>query len=167
MVVSTSRIDRYAFFAAAIVITLVCPVVPASAMTLDEVIRPVHDLGDQCQSIEGEHGWSLQASTMYSLNLANTMDANSTQPIEKNYESFQCGKQKLTVYMYRYANEAQAASALEGAKILVWGGKGPNYHHPERIFTIGNVLVVVSGSKPKPVADVIMKGATVTTEKSR
>jgi hypothetical protein len=161
------RVSRDTFLAVVSAMAFVCPALPASATTLDEVIRPVHDLGEKCQPIDGEHAWSLQARTMYSRNMAGTMDGTSTQPVEKRYESFQCEKQKLTVYMYRYANDTQSASALEGAKILVWGGKSPNWHHPERMFTIGNILVVVSGSKPKFLANVIMTGSTVPTEKAR
>lgn len=136
------------------VVALTALIGVAHALTFDEVLAPLRRVTDKCQPIEGVHAWSSQARSLYEKEgLAKTLNLES---VAKASESFQCGRSKATVYLYSYATPLEAQKALPGVKTYIWGDTHRTIHHPEFIFAVDNVVVVVSGYKPKAVAEVLM-----------
>ena len=111
-----------------------------------------------CAPIDGDYGYSFQAKTMFSLDLVG-------KPTAKRAISYECKKERGTVYLYKYAGELELYDALWSAKHLIWGEESPSYHHPERIFLIDQVLVVVSTHRPKRMTEAILQSAKQAPEK--
>ena len=117
------------------------------ALTIQEVMLDPESVSPECVPIDGEHGYSIQAHTEYALDL--TADMHEVPLLDKALQSFRCGNHKGTVYYYEYHRLANMHRLRETTGQLIWGGRKPNSHHPERIFTIQNIVVVVSSRKPK------------------
>jgi len=120
--------------------------------SIDEVISPVRS-NPSCKLVEPKNPVSLQAATLY-IEDAENGDLR-VGLVAKRSESYQCGKQTAVVYLYQYRDESIARETLESMRHLIWGGKGPSSHHPEAVFGMNNVLVVVSTHKPRAFVDLI------------
>ena len=123
----------------------------AENLSIEEVFAPVTEIQDECQLIEGDYTDRMAASYMYTRE--DTGWITRVHSIRKAAHSFRCGKNPATVYLYEYADEAAAAQVADDAKQYIWGGKKPSSHHHEAIFTVRNVLVIVSSFYPKILAD--------------
>lgn len=124
------------------------------AKSFEDVLAPVKQTAGSCQPTEGSYGYSSQARALYDKEgLAAKL---GLEPVDKTAQSFECGKDKSTVYLYSYPNVTAAEKAAKGIKEYIWGGTRRSTHHPEYIFTSGDVVVVVSGQKPKSLADLLV-----------
>src|SRR5262245_32366765 len=128
----------------------------ASAASIEEVLAPARQATSECHEIEGQHACSSQARALYNKEgLAKTLNL---EPVSKSMQSFECKGEQSTAYLYTYTDAAGAKKAESGIKTYIWGGSSRSSHHPEYIFTVDNVVVVVSGAKPKHLANLL--GAT-------
>jgi hypothetical protein len=122
---------------------------PTSAASFDEVLAPLSTAPSQCREIEGTYAYG-QAKRLYEKEgLTKTFNIDPQARLARSYE---CKGKQTTVYLYSYAGVSAAQKADEGFKELIWGGQSRSSHHPEYIFTVENVVVVVSGDQPKYIA---------------
>jgi len=123
------------------------------AATFEDVLAPLQTATEKCRPIDGVHAWSSQARSLYEKEgLAKTLNL---EPVHKVYKSFECGGSKSTVYLYEYASPPEGVKAMAGIQTYIWGGRRRSGHHPEFIFTVENVVVVVSGYRPKEAANIL------------
>jgi len=113
------------------------------AKTIEEVRLTPESLAPQCSPTEGEHAISLQATTHYAM-VDSDLGSLFKPPARKAYQSFECSSAKSTIYYYEYATEDDLKPAMAFAKGFIWGEGGRSSMHPEYIFSIGNILVVIS-----------------------
>jgi len=113
------------------------------AKTIDDVRLSPANMAPQCSPIEGEHAISIQATTHYGM-VESYPPALFKPPIRKAYQSFDCSDAKSTIYYFEYSTKEEMEKALAFTKGLVWGEGGRSTMHPEYIFPIDNVLVIIS-----------------------
>jgi len=140
-------------FCAALTIVVGSSAYPIRASTFDEILAPLRHAEGKCKSIHGIHAWSMQARTLYDMD--DLWKTFHLEPRAKTLESYECHNHAATVYLYQYADATQAQSALRTIQAFIWGEKQKSSLHPEDIFTVDNVVVVVSGEKPEPVTSVL------------
>jgi tetratricopeptide (TPR) repeat protein len=110
--------------------------------TIEDVQLSPATLAHACSPIEGEYGISIQARTHYSM--ADEIPIEAIRPARKSYQSFSCSDKKSTIYYYEYPTAKDLEGALGYTKALIWGEGGRSSMHPEYIFPIENVLVIIS-----------------------
>ena len=123
------------------------------AKSFDDVLAPVRQAPEKCHSVEGIHAWAFQARALYDKPGLPTK--LGLEPVGKTAESFKCGKHKSTVYLYSYSNPPAAEKAMSGIKRYIWGRAHRSIWHlegPEIIFASDDIVVVVSGKRPKSLA---------------
>jgi hypothetical protein len=76
----------------------------------------------------------------YELSYANEV---GVKVVAKEFQSF-AGPARGTVFYLQFGTAADAERAAEFARKLVWQGSGPSEAHPERIFTVGANLAIIS-----------------------
>jgi hypothetical protein len=131
---------------------LLVPMTSARAASFDEILSPLGTPTSQCREIEGVHAYSSQAPRLYEKEFAATLNLASEASAAR---SFECKGSKATVYLYSYAGAPEAQKAEAGIKTYIWGGSTRSTYHPEYIFTVDNIVVVVSGAKPKYIASLL------------
>jgi len=128
---------------------------PAKAVA-DVMLAP-ESLAPACKPIKGEFGISIQARTHYAL--VETIGAPLFKPpVHKALQSFICDKAKSTIYYYEYASKADLNAAIGYTKGVIWGEGGRSEMHPEYIFPIENVLVVISSRDAEYFANAFFYG---------
>ena len=118
-----------------------------AAKSIEDVMIDPGALEPDCTAIEGEHAVSLQAVTHYA-----TVEQRSLfgdPPDAKEYQSFDCGGTKSTIYYYQYRSKSDLKAAQPYTEGKIWGGDGPSRDHPELILTVDNLLVIISSPEPK------------------
>ena len=131
-------------------------VTPAGGVTLAEVRIEASAVAGQCSPIAGEHPLSPDAAEHHADDEADC--ALGFPRVGKSYQSFRCGASDATVYYYQYADKTQAKAARSFARARLWGGPRPPGKGSERIFTVANVLMVVSGA-PAKLLEAELRGA--------
>lgn len=92
----------------------------------------------------------MHASVLYAT-IETVPAALCKPPVQKSYQSFDCGGTKSTIYYYEYPSKRDADGAKAYSKGALWGDKGhPTKKNPEIIVTQDNVLIVISSPDPEP-----------------
>src|SRR5438552_1861123 len=128
--------------AAAVMISMV-RVASAENLSIEDVLAPVSKIQDKCHLIDGDYTDRMPASYMYTRE--DTGWITQVHSVRKAAHSFRCSRDAATVYLYEYPDGASAAQVANDAKQYIWGGMKASSHHHEAIFTVSNVLVIVSG----------------------
>jgi tetratricopeptide (TPR) repeat protein len=114
------------------------------AKSIDEVKLTPESLAPSCSAVQGEHPISVQAATLYAMvgtpNPMNLLDS----VLHKDYQSFACSGAESTIYYYEFDTKDAVDEALVFVKPLIWGEGGRSSMHPEFIFSIENILIVIS-----------------------
>ena len=122
---------------------------------LSEIVLPADALPEGCTFVEGDHAISMQASTLYLLDLASPITGGRL--VARQLQSMRCAKDAGTVFYYAYATEADADLALGFIRGFVWGEDHPTSMHPEFIDRWKNLIVVTSFRHPGPIASRVME----------
>ena len=132
-----------------VTVTLALAMSPALcfAGSLKTLMLTSGEIPTDCSQIEGEHAKSPQATIEYSV--GNAASIHDTTLVDKAFQSFKCGDVKGTIYFYEYHDDEDIKALLDITQRLIWGDSRRSGMHPELIYGIGNVVVVVSGRKPK------------------
>ena len=128
----------------------------AEAATIQELLLNPHKLKG-CSEITGEHAVSVEASTHYAS--AEDVPTAGAPVWSKRYQSFECDGAASTIYYYQYPTQIDVERAQSAIEALIWNGAEPTAEHPELIFAVDNVLVVVSSENPKYFKKQILKSA--------
>lgn len=115
---------------------------PAEA-TIAELMIPAKELPGKCKVVDGEHGVSPQAISLYKLH-ETIGPALNISAEKKAYQSLKCGKVLATIYYYHYTNKLDALRAITSIRTLIWGDESPSALHPEIILSVNNIVVIVS-----------------------
>ena len=127
------------------------------AKSLADVMLAPEILAPDCKPIPGDFGISIQARSHYRV--VDSVGAPLFKPpAHKALQSFACGKAKSTLYYYEYASKADLDGALGYTKGVIWGEGGRSEMHPEYIFPIQNVLVVISSRDAEYFANAFFYG---------
>ena len=124
--------------------------VPGFSLTIREVKIAPFEVDGVCQAIDGEHPVSIQAGVQYRM--SGEDDAGIAlygDPGTKEFQSFECGETKATIYYYEYGSKDELSKRLGGIKAVLWGEPGPTTLHPELVVPLDNVLAVVSSRNPQ------------------
>ena len=78
-------------------------------------------------------------------------------PKTKTWKSYDCSGQKAGVIVYEFASSKEAENASAFIKGNIWGTTGPTPQHPERIYTGGNLVVIVSSTQKNALDDAIVQ----------
>lgn len=108
----------------------------------------IHELSRFCDSIEGEYPVSIQAAVEFELAGESGRSIRSA-PLTKSIQSFECGKERATIYWYEFAADVDVSAVVEDLKAVIWGEPRPSKMHPERILAIDRVVAVISAKQPK------------------
>lgn len=127
------------------------------AKSLAEVMLAPEILAPDCKPIKGDFGISVQARTHYSQ-VESTPASLFKPPVHKALQSFACGKAMSTLYYYEYASKADLDVAISFTKGFIWGEGGRSEMHPEYIFPIQNILVVISSRDAEYFANAFFYG---------
>ncbi len=125
--------------------------------TLADVMLAPESLAPSCRPIKGDVGISIQARTHYAT-VEKTGAPLLKPPAHKALQSFACGEEKSTLYYYEYASKADLDAAIGYTKGVIWGEGGRSEMHPEYIFPIENVLVVISSRDAEYFANAFFYG---------
>jgi hypothetical protein len=97
--------------------------IPAEYKTYDKL---------KCQSIQAKILY--ESPEMYSFILGKTLN--------KNFQTFKYKGKKGSILYLEFDKDAESGKGfIEG---LLWGGDKPNKAHPEKIFTKGKIMVILS-----------------------
>lgn len=139
--------------AAALVVTCGAFAVPGAA-TVQELLLNPHKLKG-CSVINGEHAVTTEASTHYAM--AEDVPTSGAPVWDKRYQSFDCEGATSTIYFYQYPTRRDVERAQGPIEAMIWGSDEPSDDHPELIFAIDNILIVVSSEDPKYFKKQILK----------
>jgi hypothetical protein len=113
---------------------------------LDEVVVQASELPKGWAFVRSYYSVSLRASDFYENYKTTYQPKAQGNLVAKKFQSF-AGPARGTVFFLQFVDAADAGRNEEFAKNLVWAGApGPTSEHPERIFTIGDTLVIISFS---------------------
>src|SRR5262249_13284591 len=70
----------------------------ASSAKLADVVLPDDSLPKGCTTIDGQHAISIQAATLYSMDLIEKVVGG--KPVARQYQSMRCKKGEGTVFYY-------------------------------------------------------------------
>jgi tetratricopeptide (TPR) repeat protein len=145
--------------AAGLVLVATMATTAARALTMEEVELSAANLAPRCTPITTEHAVSIQAATLYRMvddkqNTARLFNA----PQRKIFQSFDCGREKTTIYYYEYATKGDLGLAIGFVKGFIWGEDNRTSLHPEMIFPAENVLIIVSSREPEYFANAFLYG---------
>ena len=117
---------------------------PSLATTgLDEVIVKATELPKGWAFVRSLYPVSFEASEFYE-NYGPTYASQVGSKLEaKRFQSF-AGPDRGTVFYLSFNDPKEAKHAESFARNLIWEGDAPSATHPERIFTVGTTLVIVS-----------------------
>lgn len=121
---------------------------------LAEITLTDDTLPEGCAFIDGAHAISIQASTLYSQDIAGMV--TKAKPVARISQSMRCPKGKGTVFYYEYATDADADLVFGFIRSLVWGEDHPTTMHPELIDRWKNIIVVTSFRQPGPIAERVL-----------
>lgn len=133
---------------------VVCGALASHAATVDELLLNPHKLKG-CSEINGEHAVTAEASTHYAM--AKDVPTTGAPVWKKRFQSFDCEGETSTIYFYQYPTERDVERARRPIEAMIWEGDEPSAEHPELIFTVDNVLIVVSSKDPKYFKKQILK----------
>ena len=86
----------------------------------------------KCQSIQAKILY--ETPEMYSFILGKTLN--------KKFQTFKYKGKKGSILYLEFDGKAEKGKGfIEG---LLWGGEKPNKSHPEKIFTKGNIMIILS-----------------------
>ena len=112
------------------------------AVGIDELMLSPTETAARCQVIGGAHPVRNDAQVFYDHGVYSEM---LPLMLNKRWESFQCGKEKGTLYFFEYATTAQRENAEMFARTTLWGGDAKaSPAHPEQIFHWDRFLMVLS-----------------------
>ncbi len=83
---------------------------------LAEIVLPADALPEGCALIDGERAISMQASTLYTMDLGKIAGG---PPVAKQFQSMRCHKDEGTVFYYEYASEADTDLAFGFIRPLI------------------------------------------------
>ena len=154
---TTDRLpERVVGTAVGVVILIACGVLTVRAATVQELMLNPHKLKG-CTQINGEHPVTTEASTHYAM--AEDVPTSGAPVWHKRYQSFDCEGAMSTIYYYQYPTRRDMQQALAPIEAMIWAGDKPSDEHPELIFAVENVLIVVSSEDPKYFKKQIAKSA--------
>jgi hypothetical protein len=104
-----------------------------------------------CARLRGaRHVVSMQAGTAYDEGGMVDMMAKGDVR-SRRWESWQCGGQKVGVFLYELKSPESAKSVDGILRGFIWGGTAPSSEHPERIYLRDSFVLVVSSSGSGPI----------------
>jgi hypothetical protein len=117
--------------------------------TIDEILIKPDRLGDGCFVSDKDFTITFQAR----IHFATSSDGSFFCPAveAKQFQSFECSGDKSTVYYFQYQSAEEVAGCINYIKGKIWGGDSPSKEHPELIFAIENILIVISSRDPEPI----------------
>jgi hypothetical protein len=112
---------------------------------LDAAMLKPSEIPKECKAIDGKYPADLQTAILYDRYdiYKGTLPSLSG----KQSQSFQCGRQKGTVFYLEYPNTADRQKAETFVRPLLWGEDHPTADHPEQIEHVESILLVISFEK--------------------
>jgi hypothetical protein len=153
---SLSRLCLQVCFAATCCLFVGSKIAPSYARGIADVRLSEKAIAPKCASINGEHASSSHASLFFSISGKSSVNA-AMNPERKDYQSFACDGKRGTLYYFEYRSEGDAENAMRFAQGVIWGGAARSAEHSELIFTVENILVVISGSDPEVLESLLRK----------
>ena len=112
---------------------------------LDAAMLKGSEIPKDCKVIDGRYATDLQTQI---LDKRYDLYKSMLPPLAgKQAQSFECGKQKGTIFYFEYSSQADRAQAEEGIRHLLWGDDHATPEHPEQIEPVENVVLVFSFEK--------------------
>ena len=115
---------------------------------LDAAMLKPLEIPKECKAIDGKYPTDLQTKILYERY---DIYKGILPPLSgKQVQSFQCGRQKGTIFYFEYSSAAERQTAENFVRHLLWGEDHPNADHPEQIEHAENLLLVISFEKVPP-----------------
>jgi hypothetical protein len=112
------------------------------ASGIDDLLLTPSELAPSCQIISGTHPARNNAQVFYDHGVYSDL---LPLMLNKRLESFQCGKEKGTLYVFEYTSTPQRESAEVFARTTLWGSDSKaNPPHAEQIFHWDRFMMVLS-----------------------
>jgi hypothetical protein len=122
--------------------TLALPPIVAGTDKLDAVMLKGSEIPKECKAIDGKYPTDFQTAILYDRY---DMYKGTLPPLSgKQASSFQCGRQKGTIFYFEYSNAADREHAENFIRHLLWGEERANADHPEQVEHAENLLLVIS-----------------------
>ena len=133
--------------------------------SLSGLILRASDLPKGWGFARGNYTVSATASDFYSNYTTTYAERAGASPVDKEFQSILGGPDRANVFYLLFPDESEAMRVMLFAQNLIWEGPAPSAAHPERIFSQGALLAIVS-SADKGVLDRLEKAVRTRARKS-
>lgn len=121
----------------------------AYALDIKDIQIQPAEVAPHCRAVKGTHAVSVQAEIQYQMTMSGSAaSVIYGEPEAKSYQSFQCGRDKGTIYYYQFESAEAIEKIRKPIAAVLWGEEGPTEAHPEQLLVLDNILVVVSSPIP-------------------